>query len=353
MNRLSKSLLILCVGLSAIACKKEEKQNSSTPLIDDSAVAVKLATVEMGTHSLPIISSGLISTETESRLSFKVPGIITKIFVKEGDGISKGQLLASLDLTEIDAQVSQAKNNLEKTKRDLERGQRLLKDSAATLEQFQNLQTANNVAQEGFRIASFNRQFSTIHALASGSVIKKFANEGELASVGSPILVVNTSAQSNWIVKVGLPDIDWVRVKPGDPVTITTDAYPNVELQGGLNSVNEGAELATGLYQAEVKINPTNKKLASGLFAKVKILPSTVQSLRSVPIEAIVEGQGKDAYVFVVQPDNKSVRKVKVAVAYLENQRAFISAGLETIDQVIVAGSAFLTENSIVIIVQK
>jgi hypothetical protein len=42
-----------------------------------------------------------------------------------------------------------------------------------------------------------------------------------------------------------------------------------------------------------------------------------------------------------------------VAVAYLENQRAFISAGLETIDQVIVAGSAFLTENSIVIIVQK
>jgi len=88
--------------------------------------------------------------------------------VKEGEDVSKGQLLASLDLTEIDAQVSQSKNNLEKTKRDLERGQRLLKDSAATLEQIQNLQTAFNVADENFRIASFNRQFSTIHANASG-----------------------------------------------------------------------------------------------------------------------------------------------------------------------------------------
>ncbi|MGC4022693.1 MAG: hypothetical protein QM734_12475 [Cyclobacteriaceae bacterium] len=121
--------------------------------------------------------------------------------------------MASLDLTEIDAQVAQAKNNLDKTQRDLDRGKRLLKDSAATLEQIQNLTTAHNVAEESFRIASFNRQFSTIRANTSGKVIRKFANEGELVGSGTPVLMVNSSAQNEWIVKIGLPDVDWVRVE--------------------------------------------------------------------------------------------------------------------------------------------
>ena len=292
-------ILVFALGFTLVSCSKPEKEKSALLAIDESAIAVKLEPVEQGEFTLPVTSSGLISTETESRLSFKVPGIITKIYVKEGDAVNKGQLLASLDLTEIDAQVSQAKNNFDKATRDLERGQRLLKDSAATLEQIQNLQTGYNVAQEGFRIASFNRQFSTIHAIAAGRVIKKFVNEGELATTGVPVVMVNSAGQNDWIVKVGLPDVDWVRVKAGDKVKVTTDAYPGVELEGILGSINEGAEVVTGLYQAEVKVNPGGKKLASGLFAKVRIIPSSKAKSWSVPIEAIVEGRGNSAYVFV------------------------------------------------------
>jgi hypothetical protein len=59
-----------------------------------------------------------------------------------------------------------------------------------------------------------------------------------------------------------------------------------------------------------------------------------------------VEGQGKNAFVFVVNEDKKSVRKLPVVVAYLENKTAFISSGLDSIQEVIAAGSAFLTENT-------
>jgi RND family efflux transporter MFP subunit len=345
--------MILATAILVAACSKSKKENSTQSVLDESAIAVKVVPVEKGTYHLPISSSGLISTETESRLSFKVPGIITKILVKEGDAIANGQLLASLDLTEIDAQVSQAKNNLDKTKRDLERGQRLLKDSAATLEQFQNLQTAFNVAEESYRIASFNRQYSTIHALSAGRIIKKFASEGELASAGTPIFIVNTAGQNNWIVKVGLPDVDWVRVSKGDKVVVTNDAYPGVELTGEVGSINEGAELITGLYQVEIKIYPGKRKLASGLFAKVTIIPESATELWSIPIEAIVEGQGKMASVFVIQPDQKTVKKVPVQIAYLENKKVYITKGLEGINEVVAAGSAFLTENSSIVLAKN
>ncbi len=333
------------------ACHQKEKKELSSP--DESAVAIKLAPVQTGDYSLPVVSSGLISTEAESKLSFKIGGVISKIYVKEGEAVSKGQLLASIDLTEIDAQVGQAKNNLDKTKRDLERGQRLLKDSAATVEQIQNFQTAFNVANENFRIASFNRQFSAIRANTSGKVIRKFVNEGELINGGTPVLTINSAAQNDWIVKIGLPDVDWVRVKKGDHAKICTDAYPDYFFEGDLNAINEGADAISGLYQAEVRLKPGNKKLASGLFAKVKINPSSTKKLQQVPIEAIVEGHGKKAFVFIVKPDKKSVQKLPVTIAYLENKTAFISDGLAGISEVVTAGSAFLTENSVVKIEQQ
>jgi membrane fusion protein, multidrug efflux system len=343
---------LLALTFFVVSCGSEKKEAAKS-VIDESAIAVKLTPVQQGEFSLPVTSSGLIATETESRLSFKVGGVITKIFVKEGQTVSKGQLIASLDLTEIDAQMGQARNNWEKTKRDLDRGQRLFKDSAATLEQIQNLQTASQVAEESFRIASFNRQYSTIHANNSGKVIRKFLNEGELASPGAPVLIVNSAGQNEWIVKIGLPDVDWVRVKLEDRVTVTTDAYPGIELEGVLSAINEGADLVSGLYQAEVKVNPGKRKLASGLFAKVEIVPSVKTKLWSVPIEAIVEGHGKNAFVFVTGENKLSVQKISVQVAYLDGTQAFISKGLEKVQQVITSGSAFLTENSSITIVQN
>lgn len=338
--------IVLAVTLFTCAKQEEAKEKQAAPLADESAVAVKLTSVKEGDYSLPIVSTGLITTGTESRLAFKAGGVISSISVDEGASVTKGQLLASLDLTEIDAQVSQAKNNLEKTKRDLERVQRLFKDSAATMEQLQNSQTAYEVANEGFRIATFNRQYSTIHATTSGKVIRKLANEGELVAPGTPVLMINAASENDWIVRIGLPDIDWVRVKKGDGAVVRTDAYGGEEFTAEVTLISEGADPVSGLYPVEVKINPKGRRLASGLVGHVEIITSQKQHLRSIPIEAVVEGSGSDAYVFVVMENQKSVKKVPVKIAYLSGGEAMVLSGLENISQVITGGSAFLTESS-------
>ena len=342
--------VILAVTLLTCQNQKKESKDTTALPVDESAVAVFLTPVRSGDYSLPVNSSGLIGTETESKLSFKVPGIISRILVKEGESVSAGQLLATLDLTEINAQVALTRNALDKSKRDLERGQRLYKDSAATLEQIQNLQTAYDVAQENSRITSFNRQYSTIHATSGGKVIKKYLNEGELASPGSPVIMVNSSAKNNWIVKVGLPDVDWVRIRKCDKAVITMDAYPGVSFNGKVEAINEGADAINGLYQAEISIVPTSNKLASGLFAKVTITPSGKAESKSIPIEAVVEGNGKNAFVFIAGEDGKSVKKIPVTVLYLTQTEAVISKGLENVTEVITGGSAFLTETSTITI---
>ena len=348
MKKIILPTIVLVAGVLFLAsCKKEDKA-PETKKEDEAAIAVTLAPVKIGEYSLPIISSGLIATSTETKLSFKIGGIISAIFVEEGQSVSKGQLLASLDLTEINAQVTQAKNNLDKTKRDLERAKRLRADSAATIEQFQNATTAFDVARESFTIANFTRQYSEIRATTSGMVLKKFVNAGELVNPGAPVLMTNAAAQNDWIVKTGLADVDWVRVKKGDRATVITDAYPGIVFEASVSLTSEGADLVNGLYLTEVKIKTDGKKFASGLFANVKIYPTQKQKLASVPIEAIIEGQGKNAFVFVLNKDGRGVKKQAVFVSYLANNSAFISSGLEQITEVITGGSAFLTEFSTV-----
>ena len=88
--------------------------------------------------SLPIQTSGKLYTSAESKLSFKIPGIIEKIYVREGQYVKKNTRLAILNLVEMNARVKQAESAFIKSERDLARVQRLYADSVATLEQLQN-----------------------------------------------------------------------------------------------------------------------------------------------------------------------------------------------------------------------
>ena len=107
---------------------------------------------------------GKLASKEELKLSFKTGGIISEIFVDEGQTVKKGQVLAKLNLSEIQAQVNQAILGLDKAERDYRRANNLYKDSVVTLEQLQNTTTALDIAKSNVKIAEFNLQFSTIKA---------------------------------------------------------------------------------------------------------------------------------------------------------------------------------------------
>jgi RND family efflux transporter MFP subunit len=355
MKKILITLLVPVVaGVVLFTCTRQEEQAAANevPLADESAIAVRTTPVEQVDFAKPIVSSGMITTGTEARLSFKVGGIVAKVLVEEGASVTKGQLLASLNLTELDAQVSQAKNNVDKLKRDWERVQKLYADSAATLEQLQNTETAYAVATEGYRIATFNRQYASIHATSSGRVLRKLINEGELVTAGSPAFLLNAASENDWIVKIGLPDVDWVRIRLGDAADITTDAHGSQVMAGTVSLIGEGADPLSGLYPVEIRLNAKGQRLASGLIAKVQVTPSQKERLQRIPIEAVVEGRGMDAFVFVSGADGKTVKKIPVKLAYLAPEEALVRTGLEGVSEVITGGSAFLTPFSSIKVVQ-
>ncbi|UII31166.1 efflux RND transporter periplasmic adaptor subunit [Fulvivirga ulvae] len=321
--------------------------NTETPVQGSHEIAVNLYKVESKEMVQPVYASGLLFSETEAVLSFKIGGIIQEMLVEEGDAVKKGQLLAKLDLTEINAQVIQAQNGVEKAERDLARVKSLYADGAATLENVQDLTTALNVAKEGLRIAAFNQKFAEIRAVSNGSIVKKMRNQGELVSPGMPVFFMNDTGNDQWKLKVGIADKDWIRLKEGDKATVSFDAYPETEFEGLVLRLAEGADPTNGSYQVEIQVDPKGKKFAVGLFAETKITPSQPKSYKVIPVEALVEGFGKSGFVFTMDGKDK-VKKIPIEVAFMLDNKIAIKSGLENTNDVIAAGSGYLTEYSTV-----
>lgn len=342
------SLLFFLIISLFMSCGK--KKELTKALIEDDIVAVRLANVSQANSTETLKASGLVASLEEARLSFKTGGIIEKIYVKEGQNVRKGQLLATLNLTEINAQVQQATESVQKSERDLKRVTNLYRDSVATLEQVQNLTTSLNLVKQSLEIASYNQGYSKIYASANGVIVKKLMNEGELASSGIPVFFMNASGVNDWVIKVGIADKDWTRLHTGDRATVSLDAFPTIIFTALVSNLSQGADQNSGLYQAELKLNTQGKKMATGLFGNAQITPSVVQKHTSIPIDAVVEGNGDEAFVYIVE--NGKARKMPIKLVGIDNTTAFVASGLAGITQVITDGSAYLVEGSLVKVVK-
>jgi len=347
-NALKTPLLILLMATSLIwGCNAGSDQDAivETP--------VRAAQATAGPAVAPIEANGLIGARDEMRLSFKTGGIVRRIVVQEGEVVRKGELLAELELTEVQAQAEQALQMAQKAERDLERGERLYADQIISLEALQNLQTQAAVAGAGRDAARFNLGYSRITAPRDGVVLRKLVEERELVPPGQPVVILG-SAERGYVLRFALSDRDIVRIKTGDVARARVDAYPGIELKGVVNEVSSAADLRTGLFPAQIRLESTaDLRLASGLVANVTIDPSRSGSVRFtyVPVSAIVEGEGRTASVFVI--DGTTARKRLVRVGFIKDEYVALAEGLKPGERVVTEGSLYLVDGERIRVVDE
>jgi RND family efflux transporter MFP subunit len=355
-SRFTRQFLMILIPLSMVgtymACSKANAKDVSEKTIDTEIIPVRTVKVEQKTVTHDIIGTGMLGSKAESRPSFKIGGVISKIYVKEGDNVSAGQLLATLDLTEINAQVSQAQIGVDKAERDMQRVKNLYADTVATLEQVQNATTGSDAAKRTLEIAKFNRRFAEVRATKSGKVLKKLMNEGELAGPGTPIFVINEAISSDWVVRVGVSDRDWAALRVGNNAAVTFDAYSNQTYTGRITKLADYADPMSGTFEVEITVSPkANTRFVLGMYAHVKMSPSNASTMTVVPIEALTEGNGTEGVVFAPN-NNGGVVKVPVKIAFIGGKEIGVS-GLERVSEVITEGSSYLTEKSKIKIVNN
>ena len=334
------SLFISSVFLLACGNKAQNTVNNI-----DYTIPVKVMALSKADNSNTVEATGQMTTDDETYLSFKTGGIISKIHVKEGDAVQSGQLLASLDLTEIRALCEQARIAYEKAKRDASRVKNLYKDSVATLEQLQNTESMLELSKQQLNAAEFNLSHSEIRALKSGLVLKRLASEGQMVGPGTPVFLVNGAAKGQWILRVALSDKKWSRIQKGDKAVLEITSLNLKNLEGKVSRKAEMADPYTGTFTVDIALNNDLKIAAAGMIAKAVIYPSASTNAYKIPYEALLDANGNEAYVFVID-DKGSAKKIKIQFTQIQENFIFVEQGLEAFSQLIVKGNAYLKDGS-------
>ena len=332
---------VFIVTMLMIYCSHKTDEPETQAVI----TPVKTELSKLETIHRPVLTSGILAPVSQIKLSFKTGGIINKIFVDEGMRVKKGQLLAQLDMSEIEAQYNQAKSAYEKTQRDFSRAKQLYQDSVATKEQFQNAQTGLDMAKAGYEVAEFNYKYSSIAAPADGSILYRLAENKELIGPGQPVLVFGTTGQQ-WLIRAGVNEKDLLRLNLGDSASVTFDAYPDKEFLAHVNEIAEAANPMNGTFEVELLIRKNDLPLKAGFVAKIKILPSKGKRYITIPIESLVDADENSAYVYTPTAEKDSVKKLPISIAFVYNDKIAIDTGLNENTEVITSGSSYLNENS-------
>jgi len=314
------------------------------------AVAVTVAQVKHEQRSQPIRNSGRISHKNEMRLSFKTGGLIERISVEEGDEVVAGQILATLDLEEINAQQKRAASLYKKTADDLARFSKLYDDALVSLQVKQNAQSASDSAAAELQIANFNKKLSVIRAPVEGRILKRFVESSELIQSGQPVFLLAADKQGS-VVRVGLIDQDIVKVGVGDPAEIFLDAYPGRAFTGAVSEVALSTDSNAGTFEVEILIDDQGFALRSGLIARVEITPVSGDLQYYIPIEAVFKADNRLARVFVLDEDKHVVNEVSVEIIEFLQEEVAVRGSLKASDKVIKLGAPYLSDGSPVTVV--
>lgn len=333
---MSRGFCLLAV-LVLVGCKP-----AATPAPAE-ATPVGVAVISEGPAQPAIDTNGIVVTRDELNLSFKVAGIVRGISVTEGQTVKRGQRLATLELTEIDARLASARELSAQAERDLVRGRELRTGGLISAQDLEILHSNAVVAAATLREVQFNRDFSTIDAPDDGVILHKFAEARELVQAGQPILLMGPQS-GGYVVRTGLADRDVVRLRLGDPATIRLDAWPGEVLQGKVIEIPGAADPANGLFRTEIALEPTRLRLVSGLVVRVRLTPasSSASNLPYAPFAAVIEADGDRAAVFVVSEG--IARRRAVQVAFIDSKGVAIADGLAAGETVVTDGALYLAD---------
>ncbi len=308
-------LLLAGVAFHQSCNPNYEDKYVNTP---NDTISVEVNELKLSDELLTVNTTGVLGSASEVKLSFYIGGIINKVFVKEGSYFKKGDTLAQLNLSEINGKVKQAKEALNMQQRERERVRSLYNDSAATLQQLQNINTAYEVAKADYNIAIFNQQHATIIADFNGKVLIQFGEEGELIGPGMPLFYVGNNNNSSWVIRVNLTDKDILKTALGDKALIHFDPYEK-PFSARVTKIAEQAELNNSLFEITLTLYPDKRKLKNGFIGKIDLSPSLQDAHFKIPIKAIAEMDKEKAIIYLANGNRvirKKVQPIKVRDNY-------------------------------------
>jgi RND family efflux transporter MFP subunit len=242
----------------------------------------------------------------------RVAGRLAEVMVREGDRVTKGQVLARFEAIELQARVNERQSALDAaradarwTARDLGDKETLAKRNIvsqsaldAARSTAENKASMVSVAEAQLEIAEKNLADAEVKAPFAGVVGERIANQGESLPIDGKILALLDTSHVE--VAAQMPAADVVRLKVGQPATVTLEGFGDREFKGSITRISPTAQAGSRSIPVYVEITDRHEALRGGLFAMGSVVVAEKGHALAVPAAAMRKDDQGD-YVLAVE----------------------------------------------------
>ena len=317
---------------------------SEDELLEVSAYKAKPAGQSNNSSASVLDASGYVTARMQATVSSKITGKVLEVFIEEGMFVEKGQILAQLDDSSVQAELNFAKTQLKEAQRVFNRTSELRKDNLASQASLDAAESQVDGLKARLDISKQIVADMQIRAPFSGVVINKAAQPGEMISpvsagggftrTGIGTIVDMSSLE----VEVDVNESYINRVQPGQPAITNLNAYPNWDISSEVIAIIPTADRNKATVKVRIGLLEKDARVLPDMGAKVSFLKDQIieapEKLEGVmiPSSSLVK-EGNLSYVFVIQ--NGLIRKTKVTVGSLSSNFSRITNGIEVGDNVV------------------
>lgn len=325
----------ICLTGALSACSHHDKAVVQGPVRVDVKVVGNQVT-DAASRSY----SGTVESADASTVSFSVPGTITKIYVEEGQKVTKGQLLAQIKSESLVNSRNIAQAELEEARDAYQRLKKLHDADALPEIKWVEIQAKLKQAENAAALANRGVSDATLRSPINGYVSQKFANDGQTVVPAEPI--VKIVDLNDLQIAISVPENEISAFGPSTKATITFNIDDIPAITGKIGQKSVVADPLTRSYTVKLDISASDGKILPGMIGSVAVegLNSDTTATRTseiiLPSQAVLLSSDNHQFVWVVK-DGKAMRKF-VEANELSADGVTVKSGLTPGDSVIVAG---------------
>lgn len=301
------------------------------------AAQVELAPVRRETVPQLTGVTGTVRAVQRAQLAAKVMGAIDELPVALGQRVKAGDVLGRISAAEISARVLQAQSQLNVARRDWERERELLAKGASTADLVKGLEDRFAMTQAMVREAETMLGYTVLRAPFAGVIARKYANAGDLATPGQPLLELEGT--DAFEVEAPLPDSLAGTLGVGARIEVQVPAS-SASFLGTVTEISSSADAGAHTVLAKIAV-PPGATVRSGQFARVEVPGASMRRL-VVPAAAVTRS-GQLERVFVRGADGRAALRL-VRTGDRTGDMVEILTGLDEAEQVVAGGADALRE---------
>ncbi len=299
---------------------------------------------------------GRAKATQEVDLSFEVPGKIIDRPVFVGDDVTEGQVVAQLDPRDYENDLDRAKAERDRSKAQFQRVELAAKSGAIAKQEVDNARARLTGAEAEVRIREKAVTDATIRAPYAGIVSWVYKEKFEDVREKEPVLRVVDTSRIEFVIQ--LPETEISLVPYVVNVRVKFDAFPDHEIPAEIKEVATEASQTTRTYSVNLIMDqPEGIKVLPGMTGKatgdVKAEQRGEFDAVVVPVSAVFSPDGADTYVWIIDPDAKTVSRRAVKTGPLANTGIPVQEGLEAGEWIAIAGVHYLEEGQQVEIMEQ